>query len=302
MLEFAQLDKKALFTIVVIPDTQKYCEKESLVKVFDAQINWIIENKSKLNIKFATHVGDVVQNDDIEEEYSRGFKVLNKLKSVIDYGISAGNHDMHIGGKADLFEKYYNINAQKNLISSYNSSKNSAFSFSFHEYCYMMLHIEFAPSDNVLKWASDIIKSHPHHRVMLTNHGFLTPEEDAGITTRTSRLSICDKRLHREGNNAGIEIYKKIILPNPNVFIVFSGHYYSQRTMKIKANRIVYAMQSDYNLDKPYSGNGWMRVLQFVKQDNAIYVYTYSPFLNKFKESEQSNFKLNYDFATGLFI
>lgn len=301
MSKFLSIYEKSLFTIVVIPDSQKYSEHEHMIKFFDMQIDWIIRNKKRLNIKFVTHVGDMVQNDTIEEEFIRAYKSISKLDGIVPYGISAGNHDMHIGGKATFFKKYYNIHKQKNLISCFNNSKNSAFTFSYYDDEYMIMHIEFAPTDEVLDWANDIIKNHPRHRVILTNHGFLTPEEDKGITTRYSRLSTCDNSLHFEGDNAGIDIYNKLILPYDNIFIVLSGHYYSQRTMKIIANRTIYAIQSDYNLEKPYGGNAWMRVMQFVKTDSTINIHTYSPFFDKFKEGDDSNFKLKYDFTTGDF-
>ena len=32
-------------------------------------IQWIIENKMKLNIVFVSHVGDIVQHHDIEDEF-----------------------------------------------------------------------------------------------------------------------------------------------------------------------------------------------------------------------------------------
>ena len=48
------------FTIIVLPDTQHYVQKDKYpetLKCFESQIQWIIENREKLNIVFVSHVG-----------------------------------------------------------------------------------------------------------------------------------------------------------------------------------------------------------------------------------------------------
>jgi hypothetical protein len=45
------------FTIVALPDTQFY--SSSYPETFAAQTQWIVDNKERLNIVFAAHLGDV---------------------------------------------------------------------------------------------------------------------------------------------------------------------------------------------------------------------------------------------------
>ena len=87
------------FTIVLLPDTQHYVEEGKYSKnleCFESQIQWIIENKMKLNIVFVSHVGDIVQHHDIEDEFLRASNVMRKLDGVVPYGFCAGNHDMQL--------------------------------------------------------------------------------------------------------------------------------------------------------------------------------------------------------------
>ena len=47
------------FTIVLLPDTQNYAEKYP--ETYIAQTLWIRERRKVDNIKFAIHLGDIVQ-------------------------------------------------------------------------------------------------------------------------------------------------------------------------------------------------------------------------------------------------
>ena len=79
------------FTVVLIPDTQYYSEKHP--KIYLAQTEWIKKRAKPDNIKFAIHLGDIVQNDTIEE-----WKIADRAHKIIDgivpYSMVPGNHDM----------------------------------------------------------------------------------------------------------------------------------------------------------------------------------------------------------------
>ena len=49
-------------TIVMLPDTQLYSENNP--EIFHDQTRWVAEHIAEENIRFVTHVGDVVQNYD----------------------------------------------------------------------------------------------------------------------------------------------------------------------------------------------------------------------------------------------
>ncbi len=52
------------FTIVAMPDTQKYAER--FLPAFAAQTQWVVDNKDALNIAHVMQLGDCVENGDIE--------------------------------------------------------------------------------------------------------------------------------------------------------------------------------------------------------------------------------------------
>lgn len=288
------------FTIVLLPDTQHYVEEGKYSKnleCFESQIQWIIENKMKLNIVFVSHVGDIVQHHDIEDEFLRASNVMRKLDGVVPYGFCAGNHDMQLDGTADLFNEYFPVSRYAKYdwwAGSFNGNKNNCQLFSAGVDDYLALHLEFCPTDADIEWANEMLARYADRRAFITTHMYITDEEEAGITTRNSRLSTNHPGIHREGSNAGIDILKKVVIPNRNVFMVLCGHYYAERLVVSNLDgRKVYGMLSDYNLE-PRGGNGWFRVLQFVPSENKIYVETYSPYLKQFKTGADSDFTLDY--------
>ena len=83
------------FTIIVLPDTQ--LAVQDYPNIFQSQIDWIIENKERLNIKLVLHIGDVVQQPLNETQWLLASSQLSRLN--IPLIISHVNHE--------LFNQYY---------------------------------------------------------------------------------------------------------------------------------------------------------------------------------------------------
>ena len=97
------------------------------------------------------------------------------------------------------------------------------------------------------------------------------------------------------GNNAGKDILEKLIHPCKNIRWVFSGHYANERYMPLDLDgRTVHAMLSNYEWDKPYNGNSWLRLLTFFPDDRKIRVDTYSPLFDAFRIRKKSSFMLPF--------
>ncbi|MEI6712001.1 MAG: hypothetical protein WCK88_07750 [bacterium] len=80
------------FSIIILPDTQ--LEVQDFPKVFMSQIDWIVANTKKLNIKAIVHVGDQVNVAEDEKQwktYNEGTKKLDAQNMPVL--LSLGNHD-----------------------------------------------------------------------------------------------------------------------------------------------------------------------------------------------------------------
>ena len=279
----------------MLPDSQNYAKMKKNLCCFEGQISWIFNNLEDLKIKFVTHVGDLSNDDGDEEQFRRGFFQLGKLNGAVPYGICAGNHDMSADGTSPYFAKYFPENDTKNhyyWISSYDGNKHNAQRISLNGKDFLFIHLAYLPSDGAIEWAQRILEDNPDCYAIITTHAFLIKDwSERGIARRQSRVSGTDFRIHKDGMNAGEDIYSKLVVPYKNVRMVLSGHYVGRDYLELDVEgRRVHAILADLETEKPYGGNGFLRIIQFVPSEGKIYNYTYSPLLDAYKLGEYDSF------------
>ncbi len=298
--EFLERPEESLiperFTIIVLPDTQKYAE--NYPEIFDKQTEWIINQKEKRNIVFVSHEGDIVENWDSEKEWKNIDFSLSKLDGRIAYGLLPGNHDMSQSRQTDYYNQYFSVSRFGNYDwwgGNYpsDSNNNNYQLFSIGKDDYIILHLEFCPTLDVIDWANQILKENSKRRAIITTHGYLNGEAKRNIHVSSKQKGGCGS----SPDNTQY-LWDKLIFLNPNVFLVLSGHVHSEarRTDKNIFKEPVYQLLADYQ-DRKNGGNGWLRIIEFVPEEDKIFVKTYSPYLNKFERDKDSNFLLNYDMA-----
>ena len=95
------------WTVVALPDTQKYAEDEALISYAQAQTDWIAANRDAANIAFVTHEGDLVENGAVFAEWERIDTVMSTLDGVVPYSTLLGNHDYAVqGDRSSSIENY----------------------------------------------------------------------------------------------------------------------------------------------------------------------------------------------------
>ncbi|MBQ8552002.1 MAG: metallophosphoesterase [Clostridia bacterium] len=305
------------FMIVVLPDSQRYVEdgfREERLHCFEKQIKWIRDNREKYNICFVTSMGDIVQHRNSISERKAFFECMSELNGIVPYGFCGGNHDMLFGNRAEevlkgrnkdactesyehtdviaLQEKYLDVlRGEKWWLSDRSFGHSNAQTFSALGRNFLALHLEYGPSDETMEWASSIIKEHAEYPTFLTTHMFITHEEEQGITRRESRLSTYQSNMVGEGDNAGIDIWNKLVIPNDNIHFVLCGHYVSDRYMLLDTgSRKVASLISDYEWDLPYYGNGWMRLLTVMPDEKKVRVQTYTPVFDEYRTVDNGDF------------
>ncbi len=289
----AMAEEKAAesFSVVLLPDTQLYSEK--FPEIYQAQTEWIKANVEKRNIKFVIHLGDIVQNATIRE-----FIVADKAHAVLDdvvpYSMVPGNHDMKTVNKrltrdTTNYNKYFPPSRYKHQ-SWYGGHKgetndNNYCFFEVGDLKFMVVSLEFAPTDETIDWARNIISQHKNRRVIVATHCYMRP---------TMRDTSSPRRYGIEGNS-GEELFQKLIRKHDNIDMVMCGHVLGVGLLKSKndfGNEVI-EMLTDYQ-GLPNGGNGWLRILKFVPGENRIDVETYSPLLKKINSSEKHTYQLDY--------
>lgn len=269
------------WTIVALPDTQKY--SEYYPATFTNQTQWIVNNLAAENIKFVTHEGDIV-DDDTTAQWNNAVTSMNVLHGQVRYGTCAGNHDMGAGpytsyvanfGPARYAGMTWYGGASPNNVNSYQLFQGEA------GRTFMVLHLEYNLPAAALTWAQGVITANPNSPTILTTHSYI----DTGANRTAAAQTAWDT----------------LIKTNDQIFMVLCGHYHGEarRTDVNNAGNDVFQLLADYQ-DYPNGGNGYLRLLEFDEPANQIHVKSYSTTLGSYLTDADSQFDLDVNFSQRL--
>ncbi|MGK7914877.1 MAG: DNRLRE domain-containing protein [Prochloraceae cyanobacterium] len=303
------------FTVIGLPDTQKY--SENYPDIFQAQTQWIVDNREALKIKFVSHYGDLVQHGTgplAAGEYANAKAAMSTLEwADIPHGVVAGNHDVLESGS--LTQPYDNHNYLQNFgpqwyqdrtwFGGASSSGLSTYQiFNGGGQNFLALHLDLETPHSELAWAQEVINAHRDKPVMVTTHRYLQDAQDytAGVPLVSSgRYPDIWYNFEGNYNPHGIkaqDFFNNFIATNRNIFLVNAGHFHEEyRQTSINNHGLpVHEVLADYQ-DDPNGGNGYLRQMEFDLANERINFKSYSPTLNNFLTKDESQFSLAVDFA-----
>ena len=133
------------FSFVVLPDTQGYVSKKG-EPTFAAEIDWILEDLKSQNIRFVSHVGDIVDDYKSDEEWTIARRQMMRLHGKVPFAFSVGNHDMLGDGESKKFQDAFGASLFDKFDWNAGQIKNNANSFQLFEvdgYRFLWLHPNF---------------------------------------------------------------------------------------------------------------------------------------------------------------
>jgi hypothetical protein len=266
------------FTIVVLPDTQNY--SQYYPSIFTAQTQWIVDNKSALDITFVAHVGDVVNTCTSSTQYNNADTAMDILDGgKVPYGLSPGNHDQADSGtcgSSSLFPSYFGASRYpgKPYYGGSSGDYNHYFLFSAGGMDFIIIILQYSPTTGILDWADARLKQYPSRRGIIVSHSILNVGG-----TQTSWTT--------EGQN----IFNALN-DNPNLFLMLCGHNHGEgrRTDTGANGNTIYSVLADYQ-NYTNGGNGFLRIMEFDPAASEINLTTYSPYTG----GSGSAFTLSHD-------
>lgn len=291
------------FTIVVLPDTQKYCVSHP--DIFTKQTQWIADARNYLNIKFVVHVGDIVDHGSVIDEWENANTSMSILDNKVPYLVIPGNHDFDDlcqgGGPKDA--STYNMYFPYTRFEGYDwwgghypsdGNQNNYGFFSVGGEEFLVLGLAFCPTDAELNWADSILNSYPNKKVIIFTHSYMfrddTRADCAGYSNACCTYGCCGDC------NSGEEMWNNLIKNHSNVVLVTSGHFLGDglgmRVDYVDEHPINQILQN-YQME-PNGGDGWLRYYTFKPDEKKIEARTYSPYLDRFETSPSNQFILSY--------
>jgi hypothetical protein len=291
------------FTVALIPDTQRYARYNPAM--FLSQTHWLKAQRAPLNLKFAIHLGDVVDHN-TDREWRAADQAMGVLDGHVPYLVLTGNHDY-------AYERNTKDQGRMKYASKFNAvfpplrfrdqpwygghkgvtNENSYGFFSAAGRDFMILALEFGPTDDVLEWAGKLVRAHADKWVIVATHCFMYHDD-----TRLGPGDEFSPHKLDSGYNDGEQIWEKFVRHHHNIFLVVSGHVKGDGAGRLSSKgehgNVVHQLLSNYQM-LPSGGDGWLRILKFRPGEKKLEVRTYSPWLEKFDPDLQQSFDLELD-------
>ncbi|HET9681388.1 MAG TPA: LamG-like jellyroll fold domain-containing protein, partial [Candidatus Limnocylindrales bacterium] len=292
------------FTIVGIPDTQYYTGELNggTNAILQSQTNWIVANKTALNIAYVATLGDCVEHGDnggngIEwQRADASYSIIENpattgLLHGIPYGVTVGNHDQSPIGNPDGTTTFYNqyfgsarFTGRTYYGGHYGANNNNwydLFSAGGTNFIAISLQYDPTPDAAVMSWADNLLTTYSDRKAILLSHFICNTGNPAGFGPQ------------------GQAIYDAF-KGHANLGLMLCGHVPGEGRRQDTFNgNTIHTLLADYQ-SRTNGGNGWLRILQFSPANNVIRVRTYSPLLDQYEADADSSsqFTLTYPMTT----
>ncbi len=255
------------YSVAVVGDTQHNVQyqPENFAKLYD----WLRTNAAGKKTAFVLGVGDIT-NDDTEEQWAHALSNFAKLDGVLPYALARGNHD----GTADSYSARFAGTAYAKAVGEcyYGNLTNTYRTFKAGNVNYLVLTLDYLPTEDVLTWAKGVAEAHPYHRVLVVTH--------FNLSARNTLSTV------------GSRIWNGFVKDCPNVEMVFSGHVINDKILRktvtgTAGNRVTHFMINGQSVDgvRIYEGKeaaGLVAMFYFDASGRNLKVEYYSTTLDKY--------------------
>ncbi len=299
------------FSFMAIGDTQivtRY-DANGLVKIYD----YVVNNVESKKVKHVMGLGDITDADK-DWEWDRAKVQIARMDGVVPYSIVRGNHDIYSAGRnmkvISTYDKIYGStdsayakqytycydypNAGEELF----RARNTVHFFSSETRDYMVVALDYGASDDVLRWAGEIITAFPNHNVIITTHNYLNTDgttADKGEGTVPSRDY---NSSNSYGINDGKEMWDEFVSQYKNIVLVLSGHKPCDQIVMTQRQGVHGNVVTEFLIDPQGmdvdDSKGMVATFYVDENGEDVTVEWYSTIKNAYyKKSNNYSFKIN---------
>ena len=196
------------YSFAVLGDTQciSLADAKNGTSYTEQMFNWIKNNKENKNIQYVLGLGDITNTfKSSDTYYTAEWQIAKDCYAILDeagisYSLVRGNHDISSGMNSAFGTgtEYYNSiialsettdsegRAMGGFLGEYTDATQTAFKIenSFRKITagedkWLIVTLDWAPSEEALTWLSGILELNPDYRAIITLHQFL--QKDGAI-------------------------------------------------------------------------------------------------------------------------
>ena len=277
--------------IAIFGDIQVYTENEELVQNYVNSLQWLKDRQLRdADISCILHTGDVA-NTNMGHQWRRFQSNTSIVSDCIPYYTSTGNHDYDWNAEevitdrnsSGLNQHYDFPYLAKNLLAAYEEGKldNAVFSNRFAGQNMDIMMLEFAPREDVLKWAGEYLAAHKDTRHILVTHEFLWRDG-----TLFTDKPYSERQFRDLSASSPYEIWSRLVAPNDNIACVLCGHVSNfvrvveLTSMKGKVPAVEFNLQ-----DEKDGGDGWIMLWDAKNPDDSVSVSIYNTVSGKYYQN-----------------
>lgn len=308
----------AVWSMVVLPDTQNYNKNSIDYPVLTQMTNWIKDNKQAFNFQLVMQEGDIVnqnQNTQLnptagtdqtaDQQWANARQAMSVLDGVVPYIMSAGNHDLGTTSAQnrdtqlnDYFQASQNPLVDDGqgggILEGYKDPgklENAYFELQAPDGRNLLIFsLEFWPRQAVVDWAERTARQsrYDNYSAVLLTHSYL------GANGMRADADPDDYGVGGDSND-GEQLWHELVKKNGNFEMTFSGHVGGDGVAYLASvgeeGNLVHQMliNSQFELQ---GGNGWMRILEFLDDGRTVRVRTYSPFLDLYRTDAANSYEI----------
>jgi len=287
------------WSLAVLPDTQVYAE--SFPGVFDAQTGWIRHHVQDHNFKYVLHLGDIT-NRNTREQWKHAADSMSLLHGVISYAMAPGNHDYGPGGNAATRETFVNeyfkpdqYVKQNPNIELFEPGKidNSCHRFEAGGKKWIIIALEWAPRDEAVAWANQIMTKYPDHLGILITHAYMFSDSTRYDWAKGKQSWNPHGYATPGTKNDGEQLWNKLVRKHKFV-MTLNGHVLNDGTGYLVSQddrgRNVPQILANYQM-RALGGSGYLRIIEFQPDGKTAWMKAYSPVYDRFITRPDHSFK-----------
>jgi len=295
--------------LAVLPDTQVYSLR--MPGVFDSQTSWIARNALELDIRYVFTLGDIVNNNS-DLEWARARSALAQLDGVVPYALTAGNHDYGPSGDATSREtglnewfSYEELEAVPGFGGAFESGRldNTYHLFEAAGREWIAIVLEWAPRDEAVAWANEVMEAHPERLGILVTHAYLNNDDRRYDHTDVDHAQNFNPHEYDTPGsiNDGEQLWQKLVRHHRFV-MTLNGHVLGDGSGYLASEtdlgHTCHQMLSNFQMNS-MGGGGYLRIIEILPDGRTVRVRSYSPLLDRYLmgADQQVTFELDVDGA-----